>query len=121
MVRILIVEDEGNIRRMAKRILIGAGYDTVSSEGGRPAYGYLAMHSGEVDLVFTDENMPEGTGSELVRRIRAEDHTKDIPVIMASGLPGNRAGALEAGVNYFMDKPYTPQTLIKAVYDCLNP
>ena len=115
--RILAVDDSASQVKLITKILGGkCGYEVVTADSGHAAWDYLTgsglTSEGKVDLVITDHDMPNGNGSELVERIRADDRFEGLPVLMASGKPENRD---TPGLNDFLYKPYGLRVLIDTV------
>ena len=79
--RLLVVDDNEDIRRLNLLVLSGAGYEVNSAEDGVAAWE--ALQAGSYDLVITDNNMPNMTGLELLKKIR--NSKLALPIIMASG------------------------------------
>jgi DNA-binding response OmpR family regulator len=79
--RILVVEDDGDIRRLNAQVLFRSGYQVDAAEDG--AAGWEALHANNFDLLITDHDMPKLTGLELVKMVRTARMT--LPVILASG------------------------------------
>lgn len=79
--RILVVEDEQDLRQLTAEILIDAGYQVDVAEDGAAAWSALQLS--QYDLLITDQFMPKVSGVELLRRIHAAQMT--LPVIMATG------------------------------------
>jgi len=79
---ILVVEDDGGIRRLSALVLAGSGYEVAAAEDG--AAGWEALHAHNFDLLITDNDMPKLTGLELVKKVRSARMT--LPVILATGL-----------------------------------
>jgi len=79
--RILVVEDDAVIQRLIGTMLDGAGYSVVFAGDGEA--GWEAMSAGNFDLVITDNNMPNVTGVDMIRRLRATH--RHLPVILISG------------------------------------
>jgi CheY-like chemotaxis protein len=111
--RILYAEDDPMIRSLSTAILTRAGYAVKGVEDGQRAWA--ALLAGKYDLVITDNEMPNLTGLELVRRLRAEG--MNLPVVVASG----SAALLMEGeverlcVSAMLPKPFTSEDLLKAV------
>jgi len=79
--RILVVEDDTDIRRYSAQALMGSGYDVEAAEDGAAAWETLQAKA--FNLLITDNNMPRLTGVELVRKLRSARMA--LPVIMATG------------------------------------
>ncbi|TWI02809.1 two-component system chemotaxis response regulator CheY [Luteimonas cucumeris] len=110
--RILIVDDFSTMRRIIKNLLNDLGYtNTAEAEDGNSALATLAQ--GPFDFVVTDWNMPGMTGIELLKAIRADERFKALPVLMVTA-EAKREQIIEAaqcGVNGYIIKPFTAQTL----------
>lgn len=110
--RILIVDDFSTMRRIIKNLLNDLGYtNTAEAEDGNSALATLAQSS--FDFVVTDWNMPGMTGIELLRAIRADERFKTLPVLMVTAEAKREQiiEAAQAGVNGYVIKPFTAQTL----------
>lgn len=110
--KFLIVDDSSTIRRIVINMLTKLGYsEFMEAANGREAVDCLAAKP--ADVVITDWNMPEMSGVDLVKAIRALPATKSIPVLMVTTNAAKEdiLYALEAGVNDYMVKPFTPDTL----------
>lgn len=110
--RILIVDDFSTMRRIIKNLLNDLGYtNTSEAEDGNSALTVLAQ--APFDFVVTDWNMPGMTGIELLRAIRADDRFKALPVLMVTAEAKREQiiEAAQAGVNGYIIKPFTAQTL----------
>ncbi|MBB1117930.1 chemotaxis response regulator CheY [Stenotrophomonas sp. W1S232] len=111
-IRILIVDDFSTMRRIVKNLLADLGFtNTAEAEDGS---GALQMLRNEhFDFVVTDWNMPVMTGIELLKAMRADDKLKHLPVLMVTA-EAKREQIIEAaqsGVNGYIIKPFTAQTL----------
>lgn len=110
--KILAVDDFSTMRRIVKNLLRQLGYNNVSeAEDGAMALGLLQKEP--FDFVISDWNMPNMTGLELLKAIRADSNLKDIPVLLitAEALKENVVAAVKAGANGYIVKPFTPDTL----------
>ncbi len=117
---ILLVEDEKAVRTFARRVLSGLGYAVLEAASGPDALVIAEARSSPIDLLVTDVRMPQMQGPELARRLRAV--RPDLPVLLASGFPGDHADwAAEglAGVR-LVAKPFDAGTLGRAVRDALD-
>ncbi|PJJ99548.1 response regulator [Lysobacteraceae bacterium NML91-0213] len=110
--RVLIVDDFSTMRRIIKNLLTDLGFNnTVEAEDGNSALAVLRQDA--VELVITDWNMPGMTGIELLREIRADAKFRTLPVLMVTA-EAKREQIIEAaqnGVNGYIIKPFTAQTL----------
>ncbi len=110
--RILLVEDEDDLRALLDRHLERAGFRVRLAEDGREAL--RIAWSEPLDLVVLDLMLPGVDGVEVCRRLRAEPRSARLPVLMltARGEPGDRVGGLEAGADDYVVKPFHLQELI---------
>lgn len=118
MEKILVVEDEKNIRELIEFNLENAGYEVDTAADGRVALDKL---SEEIDLVVLDLMLPEIDGMEVCRRMRGSEDLRQIPIIMltAKGEEVERILGLEMGADDYMTKPFSPRELvarIKAIF-----
>jgi two-component system chemotaxis response regulator CheY len=110
--RILIVDDFSTMRRIVKNLLADLGFtNTAEAEDGNSALA--ALRGSTFDFVVTDWNMPGMTGIDLLRSIRADDKFKHLPVLMVTAEAKREQiiEAAQAGVNGYIIKPFTAQTL----------
>ena len=112
-IRILVVEDNANIRKLLLNILKSMGYKNVTeADNGKTAWGKL--QEGEYDLVMTDWMMPEMDGLELVKKIRADsEELKEIPILMitATDKQEDVSEAAKWGINGYIVKPFSVKTI----------
>ncbi|HEY4320789.1 MAG TPA: sigma-54 dependent transcriptional regulator [Gemmatimonadales bacterium] len=112
--RILIVDDETNIRRMVGALLKSEGFDVAEAANGNA--GLLAIPEVRPDIILLDLMMPPGPdGLATLERIRAGD--RDIPVIMMSGKAqlADAVRAVQMGAFQFLEKPLAPESLLVAL------
>lgn len=104
--RILVVDDEVQIRRVIRKVLSSEGYDVLEANGGNEALETLAHH--DVDTVLLDMRMPDMTGIEVCKRIRSTGRHAHTPVVFLSGASERsvRREAREAGADDFLAKPF---------------
>jgi DNA-binding response OmpR family regulator len=116
--RILVVEDDADIRRLNADVLSGAGYEVDAAADGAAAWNNL--HSNDYDLLVTDNNMPKLTGFELLQKLRAARMI--MPVIMATGtLPRQDFSASPwMQPEATLLKPYTTEELLHLVKKVLR-
>jgi two-component system chemotaxis response regulator CheY len=110
--RVLIVDDSSTMRRIIANTLKRLGYDDVV-EAGDGQEGLRSLAANRADMVLTDWNMPEMDGRDFVRAIRSQPVTANIPVLMITTHAAREdvVLALQAGVNDYLVKPFTPETL----------
>lgn len=116
--KILIVDDEAAIREMIAITLEMADYECVEAENTRQAHEI--MLDGLPDLLLLDWMLPGMNGIDFARRLKKDDFTSDLPIIMltAKGEEDNKIFGLEAGADDYITKPFSPRELtarIKAV------
>ncbi len=110
--RFLVVDDSSTMRRIIINTLNKLG-PCECHEAGNGKEGMDRLTSTPVDLVITDWNMPEMSGVEFARAVRANDSTKQIPILMVTtnAAEGDIVEALKAGVNNYVVKPFAPATI----------
>lgn len=115
--KFLVVDDSSTMRRIIKNSLKRIGFeDIVEAENGRDALEKLT----DVDIILTDWNMPEMDGLEFVKRVRSTN--KSIPILMVTtnAAKDDIVEALKHGVNNYIVKPFTPETLKEKVETVLK-
>jgi EAL domain-containing protein (putative c-di-GMP-specific phosphodiesterase class I) len=110
---ILLVDDEPEALRAFERMLRGSGFPVEAFTSAREAIKRVS--AGGVHVVVSDISMPEMTGVELLRTIRAYD--ADLPVVLVTGLPAidSATDAVEYGAFKYIVKPFEPEILRTAV------
>ncbi|THD12286.1 phosphate regulon transcriptional regulator PhoB [Metallibacterium scheffleri] len=113
--RILIVEDEASIRDMVAFALRKADMDPVHAADARAAQ--LAIAEKVPDLILLDWMLPGLSGLDLARRLRKEQLSREVPIIMltARGEEMDRVSGLEAGVDDYVVKPFSSRELIARI------
>ena len=110
--KILVVDDFSTMRRIIKNLLNDLGFmNIVEADDGNTALPVLKK--GGIDFLVTDWNMPGMTGIELLKQVRADDKLNSLPVLMVTAEQKREqiVEAAEAGVNGYIVKPFTAQTL----------
>jgi len=112
---ILLVDDEMAIRTMLCVALEAAGYNVLQAENAQQAHAVIIDRS--PDLVLLDWMMPGTTGLELLRRLKRDELTEKIPVIMltAKAEEDSKISGLDAGADDYIAKPFSPRELISRV------
>ncbi|HKI98739.1 MAG TPA: chemotaxis response regulator CheY [bacterium] len=109
---VLVVDDFATMRRIITNVLRQLGYENIlEAEDGTKALQILETE--KVDFVITDWNMPQMSGLDLLKAIRASEDKKHIPVLMvtAEAMQENIIKAAQAGVNNYIIKPFDAKTL----------
>ena len=110
--KFLVVDDFSTMRRIVRNLLKELGYtNTEEAEDGNVALNML--RNDKFDFVVSDWNMPNMTGIELLKSIRADAALKSLPVLMitAEARKENIIEAVQAGANGYIVKPFTAATL----------
>jgi two-component system, OmpR family, phosphate regulon response regulator PhoB len=112
---ILIVEDEATLAEMLRYNLEKSGYRTEVAHSGEEALQRIAVEL--PDLAVVDWMLPERSGIEVCRSLRAGDETKRLPIIMltARGEESDRVRGLDAGADDYVVKPYSPREMVARV------
>ena len=117
---ILVVDDEEGVREVTRHTLEAFGYRVLLAADGAEAVAVFARHVDEVDVVLTDMTMPVMDGAATIQVLKRM--APEVRVIAASGLPSHGDPALmeRLGVCHFLPKPYTAETLLKALREVLS-
>ncbi len=111
-IKILVVDDFATMRKVIKNLLKQARFENVvEAEDGVAALRILK--SQKIDLIISDWNMPNMTGLDLLKAVRADSDIAQTPFLMvtAEALQENVIAAVKAGVNNYIVKPFTAETL----------
>jgi CheY-like chemotaxis protein len=122
MPKILVAEDDHDIRELIVLTLQFSGFDVTSVEDGAAAVQAAKVNDGKFDLILMDVRMPHMTGYEACRRLKEMEITKNIPIIFlsAKGQEGEVQTGLALGAEQYILKPFAPDDLIKTVTQVLN-
>ncbi|MCO5143558.1 MAG: response regulator [Oligoflexia bacterium] len=113
---ILVVDDSSTMRMIVIKSLRQAGYESatvIEASGAKEALQKIA--AGGVDIVLSDVNMPEISGIELVKVIRAKMPKLPIIMITTESSPEMKQEMLSAGANGIITKPFPPEEMTKAL------
>jgi len=113
--RILVVEDQEDLRGVLRDLLTGSGYTVL--EAGDGEAGVAKANSNRPDLILMDIEMPVIDGYEAARRIKADPFLKPIPIIAVSSfaIKGDEEKARAAGCDHYVTKPYSPMQLLRLI------
>jgi CheY-like chemotaxis protein/phosphoribosyl 1,2-cyclic phosphodiesterase len=115
---VLVIDDDEDLRVLARRALTRAGHRVTEAEGGEE--GLAIMRSRQPNLILLDISMPSMDGFEVLRSIREGDEMSGVPVIVltAHGDEESVRKSFEAGATDFLAKPFTPPQLDARVRSC---
>ena len=118
--RILVVEDQEDLRGLLRTLLTGSGYSVLEAVDGRD--GINKVRSERPNLVLMDIQMPVLDGYAATRQIKADPDLKSIPIVAVSSfaMSGDEAKARAAGCDHYVTKPYSPMQLLRLVRDILG-
>jgi CheY-like chemotaxis protein len=117
---ILLVDDDPQLRQLAKRILSSAGFRVLESESGEHAERLAKIHQGSIDLLLTDVVMPGNSGREIAEHICGNGSRPR--VLYMSGYPNDiiaHHGVLDPEIS-FLPKPFSPAQLVEKVREVLQ-
>jgi len=117
--KVLVVDNEIHIVHVVSIKLRNNGYEVIAAENGAEAFE-LAREK-KPDIIVTDYQMPVMTGTELVKKLRENEETKKIPVIMltARSLVLEDEQKDEMLIAAFLSKPFSPKELLRTIEDIL--
>ncbi len=120
--KVLVVEDTDGMRRIIKSVLKDFGYKDIR-EASNGKEGLAQVKSGGFGLVIADWNMPEMTGIEMLRAIRADPSLSDLPVVMLTARKEeiHKQEAENVGVSGYVVKPFTQKSLsdtLQKIFGC---
>ena len=110
--KFLVVDDFATMRKIIRNLLRQLGYAHID-EAEDGVVGLRKMKATKYDMIICDWNMPNMTGIELLREVRADDSLKETPFLMvtAEANKENVIEAVKAGVSNYIVKPFTADTL----------
>lgn len=110
MFNILVVDDDKNTRKLMEAIMLGEGYNCVTSVDGIDALS--KMENNHIDLVILDIMMPNMDGYEFTKILRKENNELPILMVSAKQLPSDRKEGFRAGIDDYLIKPVDPEELV---------
>jgi len=118
--RILVVEDQEDLRDVLRTLLTGSGYDVLEAADGRA--GVTKAKSERPDLILMDIQMPLLDGYQAMREIKADPKLKSTPIVAVSSyaMKGDEDKARTAGCDHYVTKPYSPIQLLRIIRSCLD-
>lgn len=119
--RVLVVDDFSTMRRIVKNILRQIGFNNVvEADDGTSAWEILNKE--KVDFIVSDWNMPQMSGIDLLRKVRASEEFANIPFLMvtAEAQQENIIEAVQARVSNYIVKPFTSETMKQKIEKIFN-
>lgn len=119
---ILVVDDFESVREFICETLRGRGYDTMSATNGAEAFRLLTEHATTVSLVLMDYTMPDGSGHDLLLRIKTNDSTAGIAVVFLTteSSPEKMEAARLAGLSGWIRKPYRAEAFFGQIQNAIE-
>lgn len=114
--RILLADDNADMRRVYGDVLAAEGYEVERVSGGREAFASAVAR--RPDLVLSDVSMPGGGGLSLLAKLRADKATARVPVVLMSGVhkgAADQADGLDQGADDYLPKPVAPALMLAKV------
>lgn len=117
--KVLVADDEIHIIHVVSIKLRNNGYEVIAANNGAEAYELACTE--HPDIIVTDYQMPFVTGIELIEKLRKNEETKDMPVILLTARSFAISGALKdsLGIEECLSKPFSPKELLKSIQDIL--
>ena len=110
-----VVDDEPSLRHLTEAMLSHLGYRVRCLASGVEALALCLAGEELPDLIFMDIRMPGMDGIEAVQRLRADERTRDLPVVCLSAESLERSGLLAAGFSHYIQKPFHRRQLADAL------
>lgn len=116
MKKILIVDDSSMIRHIVSKAARKAGYDVIEASNGKEGLSQLSKNE-SISLILSDINMPIMGGIEMISKIKEDEYTKFIPVVMLTTEDSDelKQKGRDLGVKAWMVKPFNETTFLKAM------
>ena len=113
--RILVIDDQEDLRGVLRDLLIGSGYSVIEAADGEA--GVAKAKSDRPDLILMDIQMPVIDGYEATRLIKGDPALNPIPIVAVSSfaMKGDEEKARAAGCDHYVTKPYSPMQLLRLI------
>lgn len=118
--RILVVEDQEDLRGILCDLLSGSGFEVAEAANGRE--GVAKAQSERPDLILMDIQLPVLDGYEATRQIKADPRLATTPIIAVSSfaMKGDEEKARASGCDHYVTKPYSPMQLLRSIRGILG-
>lgn len=122
MIKILIVEDDPSTLKLLKKLINDIGYVDILAGSAELAHEILKVNK-DIDLLVTDVVLEEMSGLDLVKIVREDDHFKELPIVVCSGMISKDEimSFLNEGIQLFMEKPINGKKFQGHVLKLLEP
>jgi DNA-binding NtrC family response regulator len=119
---VLVVDDEKNIRRTLQLVLEGEGYKVLGAETAEDGIAILASPESPVDLAIFDVKLPQMSGLDALQRLKSDEATRDLPIIVISGhaTVNDAVLAIKLGAADFFEKPLARERVLVSVRNVLE-
>jgi DNA-binding NtrC family response regulator len=119
---VLVVDDEKNIRRTLTMVLEGGGYRVVEADSGEQGLELVAHAGAPIDLAILDLKLPGISGIQVLERLRQDEATRDLPVIVVSGhaTVQDAVLAIKLGASDFFEKPLNRERVLVSVGNSIH-
>ena len=118
MPRIMLAEDDPTMVTLLKTLLDMEGYQVIALTVGDDIFE--SVRKNQPDVLLLDVHLPHANGLDVLDQVRADDETKDLKVVMTSGLNLDDE-CMQHGANGFLLKPYMPDDLLDILKQNINP
>ncbi len=120
MFKVLVADDEHNIRHILDFSLHAEGFDVIAVHSGEEAFEKAVAES--PDLIILDVMMPGQGGIETCKQLKNDERTAGIPVVLLTAMSSaeDRKKGVACGANEYITKPFSPQKVIDTVQDLLG-
>ena len=117
---VLLVEDNETIRHAFRILLEDSGYEVLEAASGQEALDHA--EAGPPSVILLDLGLPDISGLDVTRRLRAGDRTRNVPVIALTGraLETDETACLEAGCTAYLSKPIDSAGLLRKIGELAN-
>ena len=119
--RVLVIDDEDDIRELCRVNLEFEGFQVIDAANGRQGLDAAAQH--RPDVIFLDLMMPEMDGWDVLRRLKEDDATARIPVVLLTARTGedDQMRGWQEGILEYVSKPFNPLSLVEWAKRAMEP
>ena len=119
MPRVLVVEDDADLRYLYDAVLTRGGYEVVAAESS--VHAMLALTNGAFDLLIMDMGIPGRDGTHIIEFVRGDIRLRNVPIVVISANERWEEPVRGLGVKYFFVKPVTMQQLVGLTEELAGP